>query len=66
MRYVLTPTSALTWANLNHTLCGLDNDPWRDHFDMGKWHFLWADFYLLMASLTANTLNTTIGLTLFG
>jgi hypothetical protein len=27
MRWVLCPMSLYTWANLNHTLCGVDNDP---------------------------------------
>ena len=57
MRYFLTPLSALTWANLNHTLCGVDNDPWRVTFGMHKYFYFWADAYLnftshVFASLT--------------
>lgn len=50
MRFFLTPISALTWANLNHTLCGIDNDPWRRHFQLGKYYFFWAEFYLLLGA----------------
>lgn len=46
MRYFLTPMSALTWANLNHTLCSVDNDPWKAYFKMQKYYYLWGDFYL--------------------
>ena len=27
MRLFLTPLAHISWANLNHTLCGVDNDP---------------------------------------
>lgn len=47
MRLFLTPLSEMTWANLNHTLCGLDNDPFYHYFDMGEWYYLWSDIYLL-------------------
>jgi hypothetical protein len=60
MRYLLTPLSAFTWANLNHTLCGC-NDPWRDAFDMTKYYYFWADFYLLLASMTTQMLLYGIG-----
>lgn len=32
MRWVLCPVSLYTWANLNHTLCGVGNDPFFKHF----------------------------------
>eukprot|EP00347_Sterkiella_histriomuscorum_P003746 403363105 len=57
MRYFLTPISAMTWANLNHTLCGIDNDPWRVTFGMHKYFFFWADGYLQLASVTISFLN---------
>eukprot|EP00347_Sterkiella_histriomuscorum_P008871 403343426 len=57
MRYFLTPISAMTWANLNHTLCGIDNDPWRVTFGMHKYFYLWADGYLQLASVTISFLN---------
>ena len=57
MRYFLTPMSELTWANLNHTLCGIDTDPWRVHFGMHKYFYYWADFYLLLASYTTYYMN---------
>jgi len=47
MRYFLMPISALTWANLNHTLCGLDNDPFYKAFDLGKSYYGWSEVYLL-------------------
>ncbi len=51
MRFFLTPLSAMTWANLNHTLCGIDNDPWRTYFNLGKYFFFWAEFYLFLGAL---------------
>lgn len=60
MRFLLTPLSALTWANLNHTLCGIDNDPWREAFGMHKYFYYWADFYLILASVTINFMNAFI------
>ena len=47
MRYFLTPISLLTWANLNHTLCGVGNDPFYSHFNLGYTYYFWSDFYLL-------------------
>ena len=57
MRYFLTPLSAMTWANLNHTLCGIDNDPWRVTFGMHKYYYFWADGYLFLASTTTSYFN---------
>lgn len=31
-RWVLMPVSLLTWANLNHSLCGVHNDPFYEIF----------------------------------
>jgi hypothetical protein len=50
-RWVLMPASLLTWANLNHGLCGHHSDPLYEHFNMGKWYWLIAEVYLLLASL---------------
>lgn len=61
MRYFLTPISFMTWANLNHTLCGIDNDPWRAVFGMHKYYYFWADGYLLLASITISTINYFLG-----
>ncbi|CDW75414.1 UNKNOWN [Stylonychia lemnae] len=61
MRFFLTPMSAMTWANLNHTLCGVDNDPWRAYFGMHKYFFIWADGYLLLASITFSIFNSYVG-----
>lgn len=47
MRYFLMPVSYLTWANLNHTLCGVDNDPFYKAFNLGESYYIWAEFYLL-------------------
>jgi hypothetical protein len=52
MRLFLTPISALTWANLNHTLWGIDNDPWRKYFQLKEYFYFWAEFYLGLASVT--------------
>jgi hypothetical protein len=51
MRYFLTPISALTWANLNHTLCAVDNDPWRAYFGMHKYFYFWSELYLALTSV---------------
>ena len=51
MRYFLTPISAMTWANLNHTLCAVDNDPWRAYFGMHKFFYFWSEFYLCLTSV---------------
>ena len=53
MRYFLTFISNWVWVNLNHTLCSAENDPWKEAFDMGAYYYMWADFYLLIASFTA-------------
>ena len=68
MRFILTPISAITLANLNHTLCGIDNDPFRRYFQMGKYFYFWAEFYLWLNSLLGVTftyishLNTSLHL----
>jgi len=31
-RWILLPMSLLTWANLNHSLCGVHNDPFYEMF----------------------------------
>ena len=51
MRYVLTPMAAITWANLNHSLCSVDNDPWKAYFGMHKYYYMWAEFYLALTSV---------------
>ena len=60
MRYVLTPLSQLTWANLNHSLCGVGNDPFYEHFNLGYTYFFWADFYLLFGLVSATVTNFVI------
>ena len=52
MRYILTPMSAMTWANLNHALCAVDNDPWRAYFGLHNYFHFWADVYLGLTSVT--------------
>jgi hypothetical protein len=61
MRFFLTPMSSMTWANLNHTLCGIDNDPWRVTFGMHKYFYIWADGYLLLTSSVVSIINASIG-----
>lgn len=51
MRYILTPISAMTWSNLNHTLCSVDNDPWSAYFGMENYFYVWSDFYLALTSV---------------
>lgn len=53
MRCFLTPLSAMSWANLNHTLCAGDNDPWKAYFYMEKWYYLWSDIYLAWTSIAS-------------
>ena len=60
MRYFLTPLALITWTNLNHSLCGVDNDPFFAAFDLGKWYYLWADFYLLGGCFVATYVNYSI------
>jgi hypothetical protein len=60
MRYLLMPVAALTWANLNHTLCGVSNDPFYAFLDLGKSYYFWADAYLLFSCMVGNALNMTI------
>lgn len=60
MRYVLTPLSQLTWANLNHTLCGVGNDPFYSNFNLGYTYYFWADFYLLFGCYTTIAVNFVI------
>jgi hypothetical protein len=59
MRWFLAPISMYTWANLNHNLCGCDNDPVYVLFDLGWTYNFWAEFYsmfLTWASFLANYL----------
>jgi hypothetical protein len=65
MRYILMPLSALTWANLNHTLCGLDNDPFYKAFDLGKWFYFWSELYLCFSCFVGYFLNYVIISTTF-
>lgn len=45
------PVSILTWANLNHSLCGHHSDPVYELLQLGRWYWLIAELYLLIASL---------------
>ena len=65
MRYFLTPVSAMTWANLNHTLCSVDNDPWKAYYGMGKWFYLWSDFYLGLTSVVSQYFIGIFGILFF-
>ncbi len=60
MRLVLTPISRLTWANLNHTLCGVSNDPFYELLDLGYTYYLLADLYLLFSCFVGLVLNFCI------
>ena len=60
MKVVLTPMAVYTWSNLNHTLCGVDNDPFFKFFEMGQWYYLWSDLYLLFSCYVGLALNYVI------
>lgn len=59
-RYVLMPISVSTWANLNHALCGIDNDPFFAYFELGEWYYFWSDAYLLFSCMVGYVLNYLI------
>ena len=52
--------SQLTWANLNHTLCGVGNDPFYENLELGHTYYFWADFYLLFSCYVGICLNYVI------
>ena len=60
MRDVLTPLALLTWANLNHSLCGTDSDPVWLHFELGKWYYLLGEGYLWAACFAFIVINSLI------
>lgn len=60
MRWILTPVALLTWANLNHSLCGTDTDPAFYYLNLGKWYYLWAELYLFFLQAVFFLLNTAI------
>jgi len=69
MRWVLMPLSRLTWANLNHTLCGVSNDPFYVYFELGEHYYLMGDFYLMFSCFIGHLINipiVTVALKLFG
>lgn len=59
-RLILMPISLFTWANLNHSLCGVHNDPFYELFQLGKWYWLWADLYLTVACFLGFALNLVL------
>lgn len=54
------PFSLLTLSNLNHSLCGFESDPVYEHFNLGKWYWLWAELYLTLTCLIGFGLNATL------
>ena len=60
MRWLLTPFALLTWANLNHTLCGTDSDPVWLHLGLGKWYYAAAEIYLGAAAFAFIIINFVI------
>lgn len=60
MRWILTPLSLIFWANLNHNLCGVDNDPFFANFFPDYTYYAWADLYLLFSCYVGLILNFTI------
>lgn len=65
MRFFLTPMSNWTWANLNHTLWGIDNDPWRTTFNLKEYYYFWAEFYLCLGAITGASLVSGIAYLLY-
>lgn len=59
-RFVLMPSSLMTYANLNHSLCGYDSDPMYKNFNLGKWYWLWAEVYLSIACFIGYSVNLLI------
>ena len=57
MRIFLTPIALLTWANLNHTLCGTDSDPLWLHLGLGKWYYAIGELYLGGACIAFYLIN---------
>ena len=60
MRLCLTPIALLTWANLNHALCGTDSDPVWHLLELGKWYYLACEVYLGFATVAFIVINFTI------
>ena len=60
MRLFLTPISLMTWANLNHTLCGTDSDPVWLLLGLGKWYYFISEFYLGAAAFAFIAINFII------
>jgi len=60
IRLVLTPIALLTWANLNHTLCGTDTDPVWLLLGLGKWYYIFSELYLGAAAFLFCALNFAI------
>lgn len=54
------PVSVLTWANLNHGLCGHHSDPLYSAFELGRWYWLWAEVYLSLACLIGYGYNLLV------
>lgn len=57
MRHFLTPIALMSWANLNHTLCGTDTDPVWLLLDLGKWYYPLAEIYLGLAAFALCFVN---------
>jgi|688.fasta_scaffold373770_1 hypothetical protein len=60
MRWVLMPISRLTWANLNHTLCGVHNDPFYTYFELGETYYLFGDIYLMFLCMLGYLVNIIV------
>lgn len=54
------PVSLLTWANLNHTLCGFESDILYEIFNLGKWYWPWCELYLTIIGLIGFIVNFII------
>lgn len=69
MRWVLMPLSRITWANLNHTLCGVKNDPFYVYLELGEHYYLCGDLYLMLGCFVGHCINVPLvwtALKLFG
>ena len=57
MRWILCPLSLYTWANLNHTLCGIENDPFYAIFNLDENYYGLAEIYLMLCCYLGIALN---------
>ena len=60
MRWILTPVALITWANLNHCLCGTDSDPFWRLLGLDKYYWIIAEIYLGAITFLTFAINIAI------